>query len=78
MITWCPVCRRRGMTSRIIREYATGATRCCREAEHIGQAGVSEWVLAAGEQEYSAPGRLGKFAGDVEIALRDEHLVGGR
>jgi hypothetical protein len=25
-----------------------------------------------------APGRLGKFAGDVEIALRDEHLVGGR
>ena len=24
------------------------------EAEHIGQAGVSEWVLAAGEQEYSA------------------------
>jgi hypothetical protein len=25
-----------------------------------------------------APGRLGKFAGDVEIALRDEHLVGWR
>jgi len=49
------------------------------EAEYIGQAGVSEWVLAAGEQEYSAlPGRLGRFAGDVEIALRDEHLVGGR
>ena len=22
--------------------------------------------------------RLGKFAGDVEIALRDEYLVGGR
>jgi hypothetical protein len=25
-----------------------------------------------------APGCLGKFAGDVEIAFRDEHLVGGR
>ena len=25
-------------------------------------------MLTAGEQEYSAPGRLGKFAGDVEIA----------
>ena len=24
------------------------------------------------------PGRLDKFAGDVEIALRDEHLEGGR
>jgi hypothetical protein len=25
-----------------------------------------------------APGLLGKFAGDVEIALRDERLVGGK
>jgi hypothetical protein len=49
------------------------------EAEHIGQAGVSERVLAAGGRGIlRAPGRLGKFAGDVEIALRDEHLGGGR
>jgi hypothetical protein len=44
-----------------------------------GRAGVSEWVLAAGEQECSAfPAVWGKFAGDVEIVLRDEHLAGGR
>jgi hypothetical protein len=41
------------------------------------QAVVSEQVLIAGVQEQlRALDRLGKIAGDVEIALRDKQLIG--
>jgi hypothetical protein len=53
--------------------------------EEVTLAGTAPAFASAGEAldmvraglGYPAA-RLGKFAGDVEIALRDEHLVGGR
>ena len=77
MITGCPVCRRRGMTSRIIREW--GYRSYSMLSGKLGTSGRLVSVTGCWGRGNSALWAVfGETAGDVEIALRGEHLVGGR
>jgi hypothetical protein len=49
-----------------------------RKLSALGRLASANGCWPLGRRILRALGRLGKTAGDVEIALRDEHLVGSR
>jgi hypothetical protein len=63
-------------------DHPGGATanylRLSRKLSTLGRLLSANRCWPPGTGILLAPGRLGKIAGDVEIALRDEQLAGGR